>query len=39
MAPTLPSSSSATVLMIDDNVGDLEAWSKLLGESSSNIRY
>ena len=34
MAPTLPSSSSATLLMIDDNVEDLESWSKLLGESS-----
>ena len=34
MAPTLPSSSSATLLMIDDKVEDLESWSKLLGESS-----
>ena len=32
---TLPRSSSATVLMIDDNAEDLEAWSKLLAESSS----
>jgi CheY-like chemotaxis protein len=35
MAVTLPRSSSATVLMIDDNAEDLEAWSKLLAESSS----
>ena len=32
---TLPRSSSATVLMIDDNAEDLEAWSKLLAECSS----
>ena len=31
----LPRSSSATVLMIDDNAEDLEAWSKLLAECSS----
>jgi CheY-like chemotaxis protein len=35
MALTLPRSSSATVLMIDDNAEDLESWSKLLSESSS----
>jgi DNA-binding NarL/FixJ family response regulator len=35
MAFTLPRSSSATVLMIDDNAEDLESWSKLLGESPS----
>jgi len=35
MAVTLPRSSSATVLMIDDNAEDLEAWSKLLAECSS----
>ena len=35
MAVNLPRSSSATVLMIDDNAEDLEAWSKLLAESSS----
>jgi len=36
MAPTLTCSSSATVLMIDDNPEDLEYWSKLLRVSSSN---
>ena len=36
MALTLPHASSATVLMIDDNVEDLESWSKLLVESSSS---
>ena len=35
MALTLPRSSSATVLMIDDNAEDLKSWSKLLSESSS----
>jgi CheY-like chemotaxis protein len=35
MASRLPFSSSVTVLMIDDNPQDLESWSKLLGESSS----
>jgi len=35
MASTLSRSSSATVLMIDDNPEDLESWSKLLGEFSS----
>jgi len=35
MALTLPRSSSATVLMIDDNAEDLESWSKLLSEASS----
>jgi CheY-like chemotaxis protein len=35
MASTLPRSSSATVLMIDDNAEDLESWSKLLAESPS----
>jgi len=35
MALTLPRSSSATVLMIDDNAEDLESWSKLLSESSA----
>ncbi|HET7641491.1 MAG TPA: response regulator [Ktedonobacteraceae bacterium] len=36
MTPTLTCSSSATVLMIDDNPEDLEYWSKLLRVSSSN---
>ena len=35
MALTLPRSSSATVLMIDDNAEDLKSWSKLLSESSA----
>jgi|RhiMetdeSRZDD1v2_1073273.scaffolds.fasta_scaffold315258_3 CheY-like chemotaxis protein len=35
MALTLPRSSSATVLMIDDNAEDLKSWSKLLSEASS----
>lgn len=35
MPSTLPRSSFATVLMIDNNAQDLEAWSKLLVESSS----
>jgi CheY-like chemotaxis protein len=35
MASTLPRSSSATLLMIDDNAEDLESWSKRLAESPS----
>ena len=35
MALTLPHSSSATVLMIDDNAEDLDSWSKLLVGSST----
>jgi DNA-binding NarL/FixJ family response regulator len=35
MALPLPRSSSATVLMIDDNAEDLDSWSKLLVESSA----
>jgi CheY-like chemotaxis protein len=35
MSSTLSRSSSATVLMIDDNAEDLESWSKLLAQSPS----
>ena len=35
MELTLPSSTSATVLMIDDNAEDLESCSKALAESPS----
>ena len=36
MATPLPGSSSATILMIDDNAKDLESWSKVIADSPSH---